>query len=248
MKVIVDGLATEYKDEGQGPVLLMLHGWKDDMRTFDKLVGHLKGYRIIRLDMPGFGGTEKPKRVWKLHDYVQFVSAFIHKIGIHPDALVGHSMGGRVIIKGVSGGVLKAAKIVLISSAGIAKRRTAKNSALVILAKIGKAVTLIPPFSFWRQGLRRKLYGAIGSDYFAAGELKDTFLNIVAEDLSEAATGISVPALLIWGRNDAHTPLSDGQRLSKLIPNAVLKVLEGAAHFVHQESAEEVAELIEEFI
>lgn len=248
MKAIIDDLAVEYKDEGDGPVLLLLHGWKDDMRTFNPLVGPLSGFRIVRVDLPGFGGSEAPKDAWHLEDYVRFVNAFLQKFGLHPDTLVGHSMGGRVIIKGVSEGKLTARKIVLISSAGIAKRRTVRNSVLTILAKIGKAITFIPPFSFWRQTLRRKLYESIGSDYFGAGSLKGTFLNIIAEDLTEAAPKIKIPTLLIWGRNDNYTPLSDGERLSQLIPNMKFTVIDGAGHFVHQEQPKEVARLIRTFI
>lgn len=248
MKIIVQGRALEYADEGEGPTLLFLHGWKDDLRTFDALAGGLAGYRIVRLDMPGFGGSDAPPAAWDLSSYVGCVAAFIERLKLEPAAIVGHSMGGRVAIKGVSEGVFRPGKMVLIASAGIAKRRTWKSAFLAALAKAGKALTAVPPLSMWRHRLRRSLYHAIGSDYFAAGELKGTFLKIVAEDLAEAAGRISIPALLVWGSEDASTPLADGRRLSTLIPNARLEVLRGAGHFVHRERAQEVAALIRDFI
>ncbi|MEN9561613.1 MAG: hypothetical protein RIQ56_886, partial [Candidatus Parcubacteria bacterium] len=146
MKIIIEGLATEYLDEGEGPVVLMLHGWKDDMHTFDQIVPPLLShYRVVRLDLPGFGGTEIPKRTWQVSDYARFVDAFVQKLRIDVDVLIGHSFGGRVSIKGVGTGLLKPKKLVLIASAGIARKRKLRNKLLTLGAKIGKVVTAVPP-------------------------------------------------------------------------------------------------------
>src|ERR1043166_6772182 len=100
MKVIVKGIATEYRDEGSGPIILMLHGWGDSLHSFDMLAQRLDpDCRILRLDLPGFGQSETPRGAWTLADYAEFVKAFCEKIGLVPDFLVGHSMGGRIIIK-----------------------------------------------------------------------------------------------------------------------------------------------------
>lgn len=242
-------MAAQYEDEGAGPVLLLLHGWKDTRRTFDALALMLSAdFRVIRLDLPGFGGSESPRMAWTLDDYVRFVNDFTAKVGVTPRAVIGHSFGGRIAIKGVSEGVLKPEKIVLIDSAGIARRRTLRNAAFALLAKIGKAMTLVPPFSFWRDALRRVLYERLGSDYFAAGSLRETFLNTIREDLSDAAERITTPTLLIWGSADRATPLADGERLSRLIRGSTLKVIPGAGHFVHREEPAQVAALIRNFL
>ena len=249
MQVIVQNLATEYQDGGSGTIVLFLHGWQDSLHTFDTLVPLLSSScRIIRLDLPGFGKTETPKESWGLWGYVRFVGEFIKKLNIEVDTIVGHSFGGRVILKGESAGVFKADKIVLIGSAGIAKRNTARNFVLNIIAKIGKALTSMPPLSLWKRQIRRRFYKRIGSDYASAGALQETFLKTISEDLRENAKKITTPALLIWGANDTETPLSVGKRLSELIPNSKLHALEEAGHFVHQEKPREVANLITKFI
>lgn len=251
MKIIVDGLAVEYRDEGNpdGPVVLFLHGWRNDLHSFDAIAqGLVASHRVIRLDLPGFGGTELPKRTWELDDYIRFVADFIKKLGCSVDVIIGHSLGGRIIIKGLGGGVFHPRKAVLVASAGIAKRKTARNQFLKIAAKTGKAVTSIPPFSLLRDSLRKKLYGYAGSDYNNAGPLKDTFVKLISEDLSASAQAISIPVLLLWGARDAETPLSDGERLSRLIPGATLKVFSDAGHHVHQERFAEVTQDIKEFI
>src|SRR3990167_6542611 len=121
-------------------------------------------------------------------------------------AYVGRSFGGRVILKGESAGVFKADKIVLIGSAGIAKRNTARNFVLNIIAKIGKALTSIPPLSPLKRQIRRRFYKRIGSDYADAGALEETYIKTISEDLTENAKKIEVPALLVWGADDIATP------------------------------------------
>lgn len=251
MKVIVNGLVTEYKEDGQGPALLMLPGWMNAISNFDALAATLgDSYRIIRLDFSGFlgGGTEAPDTDWGVGEYVNFTEAFIEKIGLTSYTLVGHSFGGRVAIKGTGEGILKPQKLILIAAAGIAKHRTLRNRAFTLLAKVGKLLTLMPPFLFWRKQLRRKMYEFLGSDYLAAGAMSGIYLKAIKEDLQEYARKISVPTLLIWGDKDTNTPLSDGKRFSELIQGSTLEVLPNIGHSPHRDKPEEVAKLIKEFL
>ena len=188
------------------------------------------------------------KEVWDLDKYVNFVDNFIKKLNLEVYAIVGHSLGGRIIIKGEAENIFKAKKIVLIDSAGITKRKTFRNYFFKIIAKIGKFITAIPPFIFWRENLRKKMYSFAGNDYYTAGVLKNTFLKLINEDLTDNAKNIKMPTLLIWGENDTETPLSDGQNFSRLINGSILEVLKDAGHFAHQEKPKEVAELMRKFL
>ena len=250
MKIIVSGLATEYTDEGEGPPLLFLPGWMNDIRNCDALAPFLvPEFRIVRLDLPGFGGgTEVPPSDWHVSDYVSFVQAFAAKIGLTSYTLIGHSFGGRVAIKGIAEGVLLPSRLILIASAGVARHRTFRNRALTVFAKVGKLISYIPPLSFWRKQLRRKLYKKLKSDYFAAGELSQIYLNTIREDLTEAARRISIPTLLIWGSDDEMVPLKDGKLFADLIPGSRLKILPGIGHSPHRDKPKEVAKLIEDFL
>ncbi len=249
MQIIVQNLATEYRDEGTGKVILFLHGWQDSLHTFDPLVPLLSAsQRIVRLDLPGFGGSENPNESWDLDKYVQFVLNFIQKLNLSVDTLVGHSFGGRIIIKGVASKDLQLNSIILIGAAGIAKNRTARNTAIKFLAKIGGRIISIFPLVFLRDKIRKKMYRSIGSDYLDAGALKESFLNIIAEDLCESAKKISLPTLLIWGADDTQTPISDGEQFSRLIVHSRLNIINGAGHFIHREKPHEVARLIQEFV
>ncbi|MBV9159313.1 MAG: alpha/beta hydrolase [Candidatus Kaiserbacteria bacterium] len=248
MKIIVNNIATEHMDEGAGPVILMLHGWKDTLHTFDPIAAQLKEkFRIVRLDMPGFGGTELPRETWSVGDYADFVGAFASKLGITPHALVGHSFGGRVILKGIGTQTLAADKLVLIAAAGLAKRRKVRAAALKALATVGKVATLPLPKRM-KQGLRDRLYKSIKSDYGNAGPLKAIFQRTIAEDLSSVAAAIKKPTLIIWGSADTETPLEDGVRLSELIKDSQFELFQAAGHFVHREHAEAIAQKIIEFL
>ena len=250
MKILVNNIATEYTDEGKGPVLLFLPGWMNTLHNFDELASRLvSNYRVVRLDLPGFGGgTEAPPSDWHVADYVAFVKSFTEKINLTSYTLIGHSFGGRIAIKGAGEGTLRPSRLVLIASAGIAKHRTLRNQILTVLAKIGKVFLYIPPFVFWRTQLRRKLYKLLKSDYFAAGPLSRVYLNTIREDLQDDARKISAPTLLVWGTEDDMVPLSDGKRFAELIKGSRLEIISGTGHSIHRERAQEVAGLIRNFL
>ena len=252
MQLIVGDVAVRYEEEGTGPVALLLHGWGANLHTWDVLTNDLTndGWRVLRLDLPGFGKSEMPKSAWSVSDYAAFVHAFLDKLGIAQlRLLVGHSFGGRIALKGVATRVFSPEKLILIGSAGVPEERTAKRRAFGILAKLGKAVSAVPPFSFFRDRLRRTLYEAAGStDYLNAGPLRDTFLKVIGEDLTHSAKAITIPTLLIWGEDDAETPLHRGRVLHECIHGSTLEVISDAGHFVHQEKPAEVARAVAVFL
>ncbi len=250
MKLIINNLATEYTDEGTGSILLLLPGWMNTLHNFDELTSRLVSkYRVVRLDLPGFGGgTEPPPSDWHVGDYASFVKAFTEKLGLTSYALVGHSFGGRVAVKGTAQGLLRPTHLILMGAAGIAKHRTFRNRFFTVLAKIGKILLYIPPLFLWRKQLRRKLYEKLGSDYLAAGAMSRVYLNAIQEDLQEYARRISIPTLLIWGSEDRMTPLADGKLYAEIIKGSKLEVFNGAGHSAYRERSQEIAQLIADFV
>lgn len=249
MKIIVRNIALEYEDQGTGQVLLFLHGWGDSAQTFSALKNYLpSGYRFISLDFPGFGQSEYPGGDWELSDYVTLVRDFLDKLSIKPEAIIGHSFGGRVAIKGLAQNILPASKLILIASAGVSDRKSAQNIFWQPFTKAFKLVFSLPGLNNFQGGLKSRFYKLIGSDYYSAGKMKGSFVKIINEDLSQIAPSINIPTLLIWGKGDTATPLADGVTLSKLIPNSRLETIPGAGHFVHSEKPEAVGKLISDFI
>src|SRR5207302_866157 len=111
-------------------------------------------------------------------DYVRFVAEFCAKIEVKPQYFLGHSFGGRILMKGLSNGILSAQKLILIGSAGVADRPTVRNNGFMAVAKIGKLI--LKPFpQRWYLNLRKELYRVTGGDYVSAGALKETFINVI---------------------------------------------------------------------
>lgn len=248
MKLIVDGLATNYEDQGKGPIILLLHGWQQNLGTFDQLNGLLeKDFRVIRLDFPGFGESELPKETWGVNDYAKFVRVFCDKLDVEPNFVAGHSFGGRVSIVLAAMELLHPRKLILIDSAGIAHSANLRNKAFAAVAKTGNAVFSLPGLKSLKKPLRKKLYKVVGNDdYVNAGPLKEIFVKTVKQDLSAEAAKITQPTLLIWGNADTETPLVEGEQLAGLIENSRLEVLQGS-HFIYLDHPQDVARLIKEF-
>lgn len=253
MNVITQGIFTSYSDDGAStaPVILLLHGWGASAQNFGHLAGELAPtYRVLRLDLPGFGGSQVPPEPWHVEDYAKFVAAFLQKLDVKElSAVIGHSFGGRVIMKAASHNLFSAQRIVLLGSAGVKHSQTARNQTFKLFAKAGRAATSMPGLSRLRGRLRSKLYAAAGSqDYLAAGPLRQTFINTINEDLQADAASIRVPTLLIWGENDQDTPVADARLLHQLIPESQLKVIPAAGHYVHLDASKDVTAHIKAFL
>lgn len=248
MQVVVDSLLTNFTQVGTGKKqILLLHGWGDSLITFKKLESKLgKHFKVTAVDLPGFGGTQIPPKVWGLDDYAAFVHSFTKKLGLQPAVVVGHSNGAAVAIKVIASGQLHPEQLVLIGAAGIRDKEKLRKLGLKVVAKTGKVVTFWLP-SRHKKKLQKKLYGAAGSDMLQVPHLQETFKRTVKEDVQKEAATITTPTLLIYGENDRATPPAYGELYHRLIPNSTFRLVKDAEHFVHQDDAGQVARFIEEF-
>lgn len=251
MQCIVKNLLINYRKSGEGPVALLLHGWGTSHKDLDGVFTELQDkFTVVSLDLPGFGSSQCPDKAWSVGDYVAFVADFLKKLGLpHPQVLIGHSFGGRVIIKGVSSKIFEPKKVILIGSAGVKHSDSMRNKMYRLVAKTGKTVLTVPLLSRYASSAKAVLYKKAGSeDYLKSGVMKDTFLAVISEDLSEDATYNNYSTLLIWGSEDKEAPLSDGEYYHKVMKNSELKVVQGAGHFVHNEYKIQVNEWINDFL
>jgi pimeloyl-ACP methyl ester carboxylesterase len=249
MQVVVDTLLTHYEVHGKGKLLLLLHGWGDSAAGLKQLQAALaKKHKVIAVDLPGFGGSQPPEAAWGLDDYAYFVTHFLDKIAAkRPLAIVGHSNGGAVAIRGMARGWLSADKLVLLASAGIRGEYKGRVKVARMITKAGKALATPLPRSI-KQKLRRKVYQTVGSDMLVAEHLQETFKKIVTDDVQQSAALLTLPTLLIYGDQDENTPLSHAKLFNQAIKGSKLEIIPGAGHFVHQDAPEKVATLVEGFI
>ena len=248
MQVVVNQLLTSYSRTGTGKTVVILHGWGDRSANWQPFAHQLsKHYDVIVPDLPGFGSTQAPKEAWGLEEYAAFLAAFLKKINAQPYALVGHSNGGAIAIRGLANGTLTADRLVLLASAGVRPERSARRGALQLLAITGKLITTPLPRAT-RRTLQQKLYGAIGSDALVAEHLRGSFEKVVRDDVQADAARLAVPTLLMYGQNDTATPPRHGERLHQAISGSKLVVLPRADHFLYQTHTAEVLAPVREFL
>lgn len=248
MTIIVDGNAVHYEKYGRGPVVLLLHGWGDSLKTFQELSNYLrKNYTILTLDLLGFGESDSPKETFSLEKYANFVRQFLDKTEEKPYAIIGHSNGGAIAIRGVSSGILSCEKLVLIASSGVRSTYNKRKNFLRASAKAAKLMTMMLPEST-QMKIKRKVYKKLGSDLFIAEHLQDTFKKVVSEDVVHDSAMIAQPTLLIYGSADLATPAFYGEKFALQIENSELKIIDGADHFIHHTHAQKVNNFVKEFL
>ncbi|HUD05931.1 MAG TPA: alpha/beta hydrolase [Candidatus Saccharimonadales bacterium] len=249
MQVIVNNLATTYVDAGKGKVILILHGWGDQADGLKQLRADLsEEYRVIAPDLPGFGATEKPTSAWGLTDYAEFMNHFLGKLKIEETyAIIGHSNGGAIAIRGVGEGLLKTDRLILLASSGVRSEYRGRQKALRLIAKTGKVLTSPLPARS-KKKLKSKVYSAIGSDMLVAEHMQDTFKKVVTDDVQSSAGNIKIPTLLIYGEQDKTTPKRFGGLLSGQISGSRLTIIPDAGHFAHLDQPSLVEEKIKGFL
>lgn len=241
----IDSIAVNYIDEGEGEVILLLHGWGANITLYAGMIKALsQTHRVIALDMPGFGKTSEPPVPWCVDDYVDFVMKFIASLDLKRFSVVVHSFGGRVFFKMNARENLPfiIERAVLIDSAGILPKKSFKQKVSLRCYKIGRAVMSTKVLHFLYpdavEDMRRKRGSA---DYNSATPtMRATLVKVVNEDLEPLMHLVQCPTLLVWGDKDTATPLSDAKRMEELIPDAGLVVCEGAGHFSFAEQAPKV--------
>ncbi len=242
-QIIVNNLAVTYLDEGKGPTLLFVHGWRDKKETFDNLSRQLHlQYRCISVDLPNFGTSQDSEAVVTIEQYADFLCAFASKLELQNYAIIGHSMGGQIAIYATGAGVVQPNTLILIASAGVRSNARMAKQALRFASKLTRR--------FIPSKLKDKVYKKIGSDYSTqlSQTHKKIISNVLRHDVQEIAKRISVPTLLIYGELDSHTPVIMGQVLQQKIPDSSLTILNGQDHWVHQSAAADIVKIINEFI
>lgn len=225
-EIIISGLKVNYligADFKPDQVVVFLPGWKSSVDLFCSVMKDLPN--LLAINLPGWGGSEKPGIDWGLTEYAEFVKEFLNKLGVKDPLLIGHSIGGAIALKYLSNGG-QARKLIIISGA-IIREKTGKTRVLLAGAKIFR--TLFPFINkSWRQRLAGQL---LSPDYVQAGELENIYKRLIGEDSQALFTKLKLPLTLIWGRDDKDTPFSQAEKLKELQNQAVLEIIPGAGHY-----------------
>ena len=137
MQLEINNLKVNYLEKGPQTKtsVVLLHGWGASIAAFNPIIDNLsKKFKVYAIDFPGFGLSDKPDKSYHVEDYSKIVLEFINKMNLKDVILIGHSFGGRVIIKLVGKLGFCPKKIILVDSAGIRPKKTLKVKIRELLA------------------------------------------------------------------------------------------------------------------
>lgn len=228
--------------------ILLLHGWGAHKEKLKPLAEKLKanGWYVVAVDLPGFGQTPPPKRVFSVKDYAKVINEFTEKKFDNNGFFVfGHSFGGRIAVNltimnpNINGTILCA-------TSGLVRPHIVKRIIFLILAKIGKVFLAIPGMDFIAELWKRFLYKAAREhDYEKThGIMRYVFRNIVADGIRPLLPNLQVPVLLLWGTVDKQTPLKSAYLAKSLINRPMLKVFTDVGHALPYKRPAELARQI----
>ena len=228
--------------------VLILHGWGSCAKNWDRVKELLEnqGCKVFVPDLPGFGETPPPPKPWSVDDYTDWVKDFCEKNNLSQIFLLGHSFGGSVAVKFSIKYPKRIKKLILVDSAGIRRKRLKKEIQKKV-AHFLNNFSFLPFYGFVRKIAYKILFRH--SDYLLTeGVMKETYLNVTKEDISNIFSNISVPTLLIWGKKDNITPLRHAHFMKEKISGVELEIIPNVKHNPHREAPEILSEKVLNFI
>ena len=265
----VDGARVHYQEFGDAskPPIILIHGYTASVYVWKSAAPMLaaEGFRVIAVDLLGFGYSEKPKWFdYSIQSQARMVSRFMNRMGIGRATVIGSSYGGAVAATLTLDYPERVEKLVLVDAVINDDLKGHPVLRFASLPGVGEAIT---PFladskfflRFRMQGtlaranhhmitderiesIRRPLFAADGHHSLLA-----TSRNWSASHIERDAHLINQPTLIIWGEEDTVIPIESGYKLYEAILNSRFVVLKDCGHIPQEEKSELFTELVTEF-
>lgn len=243
----VGGQRARYVQRGEGPDVVVLHGWGGRIESMGPVSSCLSGaFRVTAIDLPGFGESPTPAGVWGTSDYAAFVRDLLAELGIDHAHFVGHSFGGMtsLYLAAVHTGLVD--KLVLAAPSGVRTPPPMKARAKKAVARVGRAAGALGPPG---KRIKAAVYDKLGSaDYKQAGPMQPILVKVVNEDLSPLLPRITASTLVVWGSGDEAVPLEGMRKMEAHMPDAAVVVFEGAGHFAYLDDQKRFCRVIRHFL
>ena len=206
---------------------VVLQGWATGRSLYEGVVSALaEKYTVVFPALHGFGESDEPSEAMSVSDYAEAINSLLSHLGITKASFFCHSFGGRVFFKlnAMEDRFTEPTSVILCDVAGIVPKKSLKTKIKVRFFKIMKKLS--PKTA---EKMRKKVGSA---DYNSATEImRKTLVLAVNEDLRHLFSLVSVPALIMWGKNDSAVPLSDAYIIEKAISDSAVIVFEQSDHF-----------------
>jgi len=262
----VEGIGRiHYQEKGTGRALVLIHGnnsstysWAD---VFDEFA---REFRVVALDLKGFGFTAKPEGDYSIEAQAALVVRLLDRLGVERAALCGSSMGGAVALAVAVNYPQRVDSLILVGSSAFTETRGESLApAYLRWPYVGGAITALAlaSDSVVRDGLRRSFHdeSKVTEERVAAyyrplrtrGGQRAARLVREQRDytrIENALDKIRRPTLLIWGAHDRLNLLEDGRRLQAKIRGAQLVVFENCGHLPQEEMPAAFAREVSSFM
>ncbi|MNO92335.1 2-hydroxy-6-oxononadienedioate/2-hydroxy-6-oxononatrienedioate hydrolase [compost metagenome] len=256
-----NGLRLHYLDEGQGPVVLWLHGSGPGASGFSNFKGNYPElvaarYRNFLLDLPGFGRSDKPEDVrYELDFFVDCVAALLEQLGISRCTLLGNSLGGAIALGLALRLPQLAEHLILLAPGGVEERETYFQ-----MPGILRMVGLFNAGPIGLEEMRSMMRLQLFDDSILPEELllervavavtqpKNLFSTMLVPNMRSRLGEIECPILGFWGSNDNFNPVSGAQHIIDGARQARFIVLNRCGHWVQVEHRELFNRSCQEFL
>ena len=264
-RVGVGDLSLAYRSSGEGPAVLLLHGWPTSSYLWRHVMAPIAGnHRVLALDMPGFGQSSKPLATYDFAFFDHALDGFLDALGIEQVALAAHDLGGPIALHWALHRLERVTRLALLNTVVYPEfAPSAIDFVRGLLTSARREVMTSP------QGLADLMHEGV-SDGFDLGDEVITAVQepFVAADarLALAAAGaglrpsgfveiarllpeLRMPVRVVYGAQDRLLPdiAATVARLRADLPQAEVTELPDAGHFVQEEAPVEVGDLLARF-
>jgi pimeloyl-ACP methyl ester carboxylesterase len=237
----------KFVDEGNGDVLLLLHGLFGALSNWEGVVGRFqKNFRVVIPMLPIY---EMPIKEAGLEGLQKFVEEFVAFKKLNNMIIMGNSLGGHVALLYTLSNSEKVKKLILTGSSGLFED------------SMGGSYPKRGNYDYIRERVAYTFYDPSVATKELVDEVFETTrsipkcMRIVAiaksaqrHNMADEIPNIKAPTLLVWGLNDTITPPIVAHEFNRLIPNSNLKFIDKCCHAPMMEHPEKFNELVEDFL
>jgi pimeloyl-ACP methyl ester carboxylesterase len=260
----VDGLKVNYKETGPkgAPALLLLHGFGSSLQAWDDWSLKLEQkYRVIRLDLPGFGLTgASPANDYSEEKDLAILTHFADKLGLEKFSVMGHSMGGKMAWSLAASQPERVQALVLMAPDGFPETKDIGTKPYEVPAIMGLIKYVLPKYLV-RKSIEPAfteadaLNDALVNRYFdmlrapgVRGAILERSNQTIYTNPVPRLKAIKAPTLLIWGEQDQMIPSTNAQSYANVLSNSTTVLVPKLGHLLQEEQPEKGLAAVMQFL
>lgn len=249
--IALNNFHLSYDDAGQGSTpIIFLHGYPFDKSMWQGQIDFLKNsYRSIACDIRGFGKSKDEESVLTIDLFAEDLIAFMDKLKIDKAIVCGLSMGGYIALNAMKRFPARFAALILCDTQCIADTAVAKEKRYKTIDEI--AVTGTAGFNegfiksvFHKDSLtnKKELVDQLRRVVFSNSKhiiMQGLMALAMRSETCSALNQITVPTLILCGKEDGVTPLAQSEMMHAAIKGSILRVIDHAGHVSNLEQPDE---------